>query len=84
MRIWNENPNLISPRQAMEPEDADLGLFAQSVRKGYLFIDLRRGKIGDGFSWGRWGAATEIKRNGNQRLFAYRKAPNFIQKLFGM
>lgn len=81
--IWNENPNLIPPEKAMHPGDPDLGLFVQSLKKGYMFIDLRRARVGEGFSWGRWGAKTEIKRYNSLRLFAYRKAPNFLGKLFG-
>lgn len=80
--IWAENPNLISAEKAITPGDPDLGLFVQSLKKGYSFVDLRRGRAGDGFSWGRWGAQTEIVRNVTQRLFAYRKTPNFMQKLF--
>lgn len=80
--IWEENPNLISAKTEVSPGDPNLGLFIQSLKKGYSFIDLRRGRAGDGFSWGRWGKRTQIERAGVQRLFAYRKTPNFFEKLF--
>ena len=80
--IWQENPSWISAEKAITPGDPDLGLFVQSLKKGYQFIDLRRGRHGDGFSWGRWGSKTDLQRNGTQRLFAMRKTPGFIQKLF--
>jgi hypothetical protein len=82
-RVAAENPNLISAEQAYHPGDPDFGLFVQSLKKGYQFIDLRNAKVGDGFSWKRWGDKTELLRNGNLRLFAYRKVPNFFQKLIG-
>ncbi len=83
MHIFEQNPNTISEDLAIQPGDPDLGIFVQSLKKGYLYIDLRRGRTGDGFCWARWQNKTEIIRNGNQRLFAYRKRPNFIQKLLG-
>ncbi len=82
-QIWADNPSVVKPENLMHPGDPDLGLFVQSLKKGYLFVDLRRARVGDGISWGRFGAKTELIRNGNQCLFAYRKSPNFIQKLLG-
>ncbi|MBX9689068.1 MAG: SMI1/KNR4 family protein [Candidatus Obscuribacterales bacterium] len=81
--IWQENPGANqAPDTSLPQIDPDLALFAQSLKKGYLFVDLRRARIGDGFSWGRYGEQTEIKRNGKERLFAYRKKPSFIEKIF--
>lgn len=82
-RIWAENPNLIPPEKTQEPGDSELGLFAQSLKKGYMFVDLRKGKTGDGLSWRRYAEKTELVRYGNVRLFAYRKMPNVVNRLFG-
>ncbi len=82
-QIWRDNPGVVKTEDLMHPGDPDLGLFVQSLKKGYQFVDLRRARIGDGISWGRFGPKTELIRNGSQRLFAYRKEPNFIQKLLG-
>ena len=81
--IAEQNPNVIPADKTQHPGDPDLGLFAQSLKKGYSFIDLRRARIGDGFSWERYGKDTELVRNGFQRLFAYRKKPNVIERLMG-
>jgi len=82
-KIDADNPNLITAEQAYHPGDPDFGLFVQSLKKGYQFIDLRNPKVGDGFSWRRWGDKTELHRYGGLRLFAYRKTPNYFQKLMG-
>lgn len=81
-QIYHENPNVLSAEKAIQPGDPDFSAFAQSLPKGYQFIDLRRPRTGEGFSWGRYGPGTEIKRHGEQRLFAYKKAPGFFERLF--
>lgn len=81
--IWSENPNLIDEKNTFHIGDPDLGLFAQSLKRGYHFVDLRRPRIGDGFSFGRYGKKTEIKRYGYLPLFAYRKEVNWLFKLLG-
>lgn len=85
-QIWQDNPNVIPIEKAVQAGDPDLSNFAKGLDKDFQFIDLRRPRIGDGFSWGRFGPDTEIRRHGEQRLFAYRKAPRkpgFFSKLFG-
>lgn len=81
-QIWRDNPGVISAADAVQPGDPDMGLFVQSLPKGYQFIDMRRPRLGEGFSWGRFGPGTEIVRNGYQRIFAYRKPAGFFEKLF--
>jgi cell wall assembly regulator SMI1 len=82
-RIWKENPGTLTYEQCLSSGDADLAAFAESLGQKYLFIDMRNPKIGDGFSWGRYGAKTVNKRYGDKRIFAYEVRPSFLQRLFG-
>jgi len=82
MQIWKDNPGILT-RQESLLGDADLGAFAESLDDSYLFFDMRHAKIGDGFSWGRYGATTETKRFGEKKIFAYQKRElTWLQKLF--
>ncbi len=67
--------------KAIQSGDPDLIDFANSSGDKYLFIDLRDPKIGDGFSWGRYGPKTENKRFGDKRIFAYKVTPSLLQRL---
>jgi hypothetical protein len=49
-RIWRDNPGVLSYEECAESEDADLRMFARSLDASYEFVDLRRPKLGDGFS----------------------------------
>jgi hypothetical protein len=65
--------------------DDELRTFAASLDEAWEFIDLRAPEIGMGFSWGRYGARTEIRRDGYTRLFAYappEKKPGLFGRLF--
>jgi len=42
---------------------------------GFQIIDLRDVPIGMGFSWGRYGPRTELRRHGHELLFAYARPP---------
>jgi hypothetical protein len=84
-RIWKDNPGLMSYEQCFKIGDTDLMSFAKLVGPGFLYIDLRNPKTGDGFSWGRYGGPprSEIKRSGEKAIFAYQIRPSLWQKLFG-
>jgi hypothetical protein len=82
-RIWKENPGVLTYEECLSSGDADLAAFATSLGQKYLFIDMRNPKIGDGFSWGRYGAKTVNKRYGNKRIFAYEIRPSFLQRFLG-
>ena len=84
LRIYHDNPNVQSFEDASQlVGDGQLSAFAATLDKNYQFIDMRKARVGDGFSWGRYGPDTEIKRAGEQRIFAYKKKLGFWQKLFG-
>ncbi len=69
-RIWRDNPGVLSYEECAESKDEDLRMFARSLDASYEFVDLRRPKLGDGFSWGRYGPRFVVKRYGEKRIFA--------------
>jgi len=72
-RIWRENPDVLTREQALSGGDPNLIRFAESLDDSWLFVDLRNPKLGDGFSWGRYGPKTLNRRFGEERIFAYQK-----------
>ncbi len=74
-RIWRDNPGVLTHAQCLASGDADLAAFAGSLDEGWQFIDLRHPRLGDGFSWGRYGPQTANRRFGEVRLFAYKRLP---------
>jgi len=72
-RLWRDNPGVLSFAQCLNARDQDIRAFARSLDETWQLIDLRNPRLGDGFSWGRYGAGTVIRRFGEKRLFAYRK-----------
>jgi hypothetical protein len=73
MTIWKQNPDVISFENAIQANEPLLSVFAKELGPKWEFIDLRKAKPGDGFSWGRYGPNTEVRRSGTERIFAYRK-----------
>lgn len=73
MRIWSENPGLITQAEALQASDLGLAEFASTLDGSYELSDLRQAQCGDGFSWGRYGPRTVVKRHGEERLFAIQK-----------
>jgi hypothetical protein len=71
--IWTENPGVLSFSHCMNSADQDLKSFAESLDETWQFVDLRSPVLGDGFSWGRYGPRTVVKRFGEKRIFAYQK-----------
>jgi SMI1 / KNR4 family (SUKH-1) len=57
-------------------QSADLDAFLRDASQTsplderFVFADLRSPSAGDGFSWGRYGPRTELRRHGFDRLFA--------------
>jgi hypothetical protein len=63
----------MSHSQCLATGDHELKVFAESLDETWEFIDLRAPKLGDGYSWGRYGAKTANKRYGDKRIFACQK-----------
>lgn len=72
-RIWRENPGLRTPAECAQSADPMLREFAAQLDESWLVCDLRDAKTGDGFSWGRYGPKTQVRRFGSTRIFAYQK-----------
>jgi hypothetical protein len=72
-RIWRENPCAMNRAQCLATGDYELKAFAESLDDRWEFIDLRNPKMGDGYSWGRYGPKTLNKRHGCKRIFACQK-----------
>ncbi len=82
-RIWRENPGVVSHAECLASGDPDLIAFASSLDDSFLFVDLRKPRLGDGFSWGRYGASTVNRRFGEKRLFAYQQRKSLWQRFTG-
>jgi cell wall assembly regulator SMI1 len=83
-RIWRENPGLLSPTECRSGGDPDLAEFAADLDDSWSICDMRNAMLGDGFSWGRHGASTPIRRFGTKRIFAYQfRKRTWKQLLFG-
>jgi hypothetical protein len=83
-RVWHENPGTLNHAAALAG-DHDLRAFADELGERFEFVDLRSPEIGTGFSWGRYGPRTEVRRHGYERLFAYAKPerkPGLLRRLF--
>jgi hypothetical protein len=83
-RVWRENPGTLNHAAALTGDD-DLRAFADELGDRFVFVDLRSPQIGAGFSWGRYGPRTEVRRHGYERLFAYaqpERKPGVLRRLF--
>ena len=84
-KVWRENPGTLGHGAALE-RDEELRAFAAELDERFIFVDLRSPQIGMGFSWGRFGPRTEVRRHGYERLFAYaqpEKKPGLLRRVFG-
>lgn len=85
-KVWRTNPGTIDHATALNSSDATIRSFAATLDDRFLIVDLRSPKPGMGFSWGRYGPQTELRRCGEERIFAYAqlpKQPGFFSRLFG-
>ncbi|HMG71515.1 MAG TPA: SMI1/KNR4 family protein [Gemmatimonadaceae bacterium] len=85
-RVWKENPGIFPVSQAIASMDPELNAFGRSLPSEAFVADLRRARLGDGFSWGRFGPRTKLFRHGESSVFAYASVPaknRFITWLTG-
>lgn len=82
--IWRRNPGTISVGDGLAAEDEALRDFARTLDDAWTIIDLRAARIGDGFSWGRYGPRTKVVRWGREALWAYQanSRPSLWRRLF--
>lgn len=69
--VWRKNPGAVSRAAALGSADPELRAFASTLDDRFTLVDLREGKIGMGFSWGRHGPRTIVRRHGTLPIFAY-------------
>ena len=83
--VWGTNPGTIDHAAALA-SDEQLSAFAAQLDDRFTFVDLRDPRVGMGFSWGRHGPRTEVRRHGLERLFAYappEKKAGVLSRLLG-
>jgi hypothetical protein len=71
--VWRENPGAIMQPAALASDDPVLAAFAATLDEQFYVVDLRDVPVGMGFSWGRFGPRTEVRRHGWERVFACRR-----------
>jgi cell wall assembly regulator SMI1 len=81
--VWRKNPGVRGYDECLASGDRDLYAFAQELGGAYRFIDLRNPAVGFGFSWGRYGPNTIVRRHGDLPIFAYKKPIGILSRLFG-
>jgi hypothetical protein len=69
-QIWRTNPGVLCYKECANSSDVELREFAKTLDPTYEFVDLRFPKLGDGFSWGRYGRRFVVKRFSKKRIFA--------------
>jgi hypothetical protein len=82
--VWRDNPGTLD-RSAALAGDERMSTFAAELDDRFTFVDLRSPPVGMGFSWGRYGPRTDVRRHGDERLFAYappEKRPGLLRRLF--
>ena len=86
-RIWRDHPGLLAPGDAARADDPVLAAFAATLTSNAWIADLRAGRPGQGFAWGRFGPRTEIRRAGHERLWAVvppAPKPGWLRRLFDL
>jgi len=86
MQIWRTNPHSLSPATLLQSPDSVMRAFASSLPPQALVIDLRSAELGQGFSWGRFGPKTTVRRAGEERIWAIippERNPGLLGRLFG-
>ena len=82
-QVWSMNPGVLSYEECLQSDDPILSAFARELDDSFRIVDLRRAKPGDGFSWGRYGPRTVVKRFGTHTVFAYQTPKGVLSRLFG-
>lgn len=84
--VWRRNPGVIDQAEAAVSPDPVVRGFAVGLPGHFKVVDLRAASPGMGFSWGRYGPKTEVRRCGHERIFGYGKPAarrSFLSRLFG-
>lgn len=76
--VWRKNSNVLSHDECFASSDPQLSAFAKELDSSYQVVDLRNPCVGFGFSWGRHGPKTVIRRFGMEPIFAYQIKHGFF------
>jgi hypothetical protein len=84
-QVWSKNPGVISREEALRSHNTEIRASAAELEGNCGVVDLRGAPVGMGFSWGRYGAATDVQRYGALPIFAYQKPQKrgIVGRLFG-
>lgn len=84
LRIWREDPDLIDVVAARRSADRLLSTFSAELPDTYRIADLRTARTGAGFSWGRNGPQSDVRRFGSELLFGVEpKRGSLISRILG-
>jgi hypothetical protein len=81
--VWRTNPGVQSHAQALNSVDASIAAFAATLDATFEIVDLRNAEAGFGFSWGRYGPRTVIRRAGELPIFAVQRRAGFWERMLG-
>jgi hypothetical protein len=81
--VWRTNPGVLDHGECAQSPDGVLREFAAALDESFQIIDLRRARPGDGFSWGRYGPGTVVRRHGDLPVFAVKKKVGLLRRLLG-
>jgi hypothetical protein len=82
-QVWRDNPGVRSREECLASDDADLRGFAKQLDPSFEILDLREPQLGFGFSWGRYGPSTVVRRHESLPLFAYQAPQGLLNRLLG-
>ena len=82
-QVWRKNPGVLPQQECLKSEDPGIRQFARELDATFQIIDLRNAEVGFGFSWGRYGPKTVVRRFGTVPIFAYQKPPSLLRRIFG-
>jgi len=72
-QVWRNNPGVLTHDSCVNSADAELKAFAEELGPSFQIIDMRDAEVGFGFSWGRYGPRTVVRRRGLMPVFAYKE-----------
>lgn len=81
--VWRTNPGVQLHSQALRSADPSMRAFAATLDATFEIVDLRQADVGFGFSWGRYGLRTVVRRAGELPIFAVQRRAGFWERVLG-